>query len=133
MTLTKYQRGDLIEGWNDCPVPQKKTIIVKDHSRDITVQNVTGLLTKIFSLNLNLPEREVNHYKSKIVNSVEKMSPNSTHLAFINHICQEILDNLDEITPKLRNNLKTEVVEYMMVHEGVSSWCSPLRKIVVSI
>lgn len=134
MTLTKYQRGDLIEGWNDCPIPQKKSILItKDHNRDITVQNVTNILNKIFALKLNLSERELNHYKLKLVNVVEKMSPGSSHLIFMHHICQEILDNLENITLQLRNDLKNQVVEYMMVHEGVSTWCSPMKKIVASI
>ncbi|RCK56323.1 hypothetical protein Cantr_05732 [Candida viswanathii] len=134
MTLTKYQRGDLIEGWNDCPVPQKKTIALHaDPSRDTTVQNVTDVLNKIFTLDLNLPERELTHYKAKLVSSVEKMAPGSSHLSFIYHIFQEILENVESVTPKLKNDLKNQVVEYMMVHEGVSSWCSPLKKIVVNI
>ncbi|KAL6450434.1 hypothetical protein SBY92_004640 [Candida maltosa Xu316] len=125
MTITKYQRGDLIEGWNDCPTPAKKLIVTHADldDKDIATQDVADLIHKVFALDISLPERELNHYQIKLINNVEKMTPPSSDLIFIYH-------NQNDETPAVKNELKNQIVEYMMVHEGVSSWCSALKKIV---
>lgn len=81
MTLTKYQRGDLIEGWNDCPVPlaHKEPIQHASLQQEIDTHKVIDILNKLFQCNIDLPEREIKHYETKLVNSVDKCpSPIST-------------------------------------------------------
>ena len=134
MTLTKYQRGDLIEGWNDCPVPlaHKEPIQHASLQQEIDTHKVIDILNKLFQCNIDLPEREIKHYETKLVNSVDKMS--KSNINFVYHMCDRILQYQSQGSfSEVRNELKNEVIEYMMVHEGVSSWCSPLKKIITSI
>ncbi|KAI5959786.1 uncharacterized protein KGF55_005018 [Candida pseudojiufengensis] len=138
MTLTKYQRGDPMEGWNDCPTPmmirsqnssQSSIPTTKSTTKirqDCDKEDVLKKLEKIFNLEINLPEKEKSHYETKLKNTVSDMSQRD--LGFINNVCEEILSS----SPNLKN-LKSEVVDHMMNNDGVSTWCSPLKKIVSSI
>ncbi|CAX40929.1 conserved hypothetical protein [Candida dubliniensis CD36] len=134
MTLTKYQRGDHIDGWNDCPVPlaHKEPAQHGSLQQEIDTHKTIDIIHKLFKCNIDLPERELRHYETKLVSSVEKMS--NTNINFIYHICERILQyqSMGGYSD-VRNELKNEVVEYMMVHKGVSTWCSPLKKIITSI
>lgn len=131
MTLTKYQRGDAMEGWNDCPTPislsQNNSQVslsgdeVRQKREELLVQ-----LGKVFELPLSLPERELAHYKNKLQNQIPVV--NEQHLPLIESVFSDLLAG-DTNSSKL----KLDVVDYMMNHDGVSSWCSPLKKIVSSI
>ena len=85
MTLTKYQRGDLIEGWNDCPVPlaHKEPLQHASLQQEIDTHKVIDILNKLFQCNIDLPEREIKHYETKLVNSVDKMSKSNINLSII--------------------------------------------------
>lgn len=129
--MTRYQRGDAIEGWNDCPTPLSlsKNNSQASLSGDEVRQKREELLeelVRVFDLKLSLPERELGHYKSKLQNQIQTV--NEQHLPFIDTIFKELLGAAPNSA-----NLKSEVVEYMMNHDGVSSWCSPLKKIVSSL
>ncbi|KAI5956686.1 hypothetical protein KGF57_003406 [Candida theae] len=131
MTLTKYQRGDAIEGWNDCPTP----ISLSKNNWQISLsgdeirqkrEELQDQLTKVFGLQLSLPERERDHYKNKLQSQIHVV--NQQHLPFIETVFRELLGNEPN-----SSKLKSDVVDYMMNHDGVSAWCSPLKKIVSSV
>ncbi|EDK46869.1 hypothetical protein LELG_05050 [Lodderomyces elongisporus NRRL YB-4239] len=130
MTLTKYQRGDAIEGWNDCPTPvmmskNNSTISLGEtvrRNREETME----LCDKVFTLPIQLPERELTHHKQKLQTQIQTM--NETHLHFLATVFHEVIEGTIE-----RKELANQVVEYMMAHEGVASWCSPLKKIVSKV
>lgn len=130
MTLTKYQRGDAIEGWNDCPSPMS----LSKNSSQVSLsgdevrqkrQDLLALLGNVFDLPLSLPEREMAHYRIKLQNQIQVV--NEQHLPFIESIFNDLLNAQAD-----SSKLKSDVVDYMMNHDGVSSWCSPLKKIVSS-
>ncbi|KAI5970199.1 hypothetical protein CANMA_000810 [Candida margitis] len=131
MTLTRYQRGDAIEGWNDCPTP----LSLSENSSQVSLsgdearqkrQDILVQLGKVFDLPLSLPERELTHYKGKLSIQIQVVS--EQHLPFIESVFNEILAGEAD-----SSKLKSEVVDYMMNHDAVSAWCSPLKKIVSSI
>ncbi|CAK9442215.1 uncharacterized protein LODBEIA_P59580 [Lodderomyces beijingensis] len=133
MTLTKYQRGDITEGWNDCPTP-----VMLSHNNSYTSLDqeengprrdraeLMSLSERVFAQNINLPERELKHYKSKIETQIQTMD--EKHLSFLERIFVEVVeDKMD------KRELSKQIVQYMMGHEGVTVWCSPLKKIVNSL
>ncbi|KAI3406496.2 hypothetical protein KGF56_000628 [Candida oxycetoniae] len=133
MTLTKYQRGDAIDGWNDCPTPvmssqnSSQQSLGKEsirHNQDR--EGILNLCELVFKKPMDLPERELTCYKSKLQTQIQTM--NEEHLDFIESIFNEILEaNIN------KNKVSHRVLEYMMVYEGVTKWCAPLKKIVNSV
>lgn len=88
-------------------------------------QDLLALLGNVFDLPLSLPEREMAHYRIKLQNQIQVV--NEQHLPFIESIFNDLLNAQAD-----SSKLKSDVVDYMMNHDGVSSWCSPLKKIVSS-
>ncbi|KAK6454268.1 uncharacterized protein RJT20DRAFT_57470 [Scheffersomyces xylosifermentans] len=210
MTLTKYQRGDPINGWNDCPIlsssvnssstslnkvgrkkfqrvghsfdgnstpsptlastprftdsppiptsrpgslPPSRTASISSSVIDtsftasgeadtssteslskVSPDEAIELLEKVLGFSYSLPERELTHYKAKLTTQIQTVS--SAHLQYLNSVLEKLLE-----ISQLNGNAKVEsldaakkdVVQYMMKHDGVSSWCSPLKKIVSSV
>ncbi|KAI5950327.1 hypothetical protein KGF54_005144 [Candida jiufengensis] len=131
----------IFSSWNDCPtpmmirsqnnsqtsIPTKSSISTTEiRQNDTDKKQVLDKLEKIFTLKINLPERELNHYSLKLQNTISTL--NQDHLSFVNKVFDEILGH--DVNS---NQLKSEIVEYMMHNDGVSSWCSPLKKVVSSI
>ena len=184
MPLTKYQRGDTIEGWNDCPLPlarsgaPKKRVLGRllyDSSREsstvdlssetssiltptsktsssveltstpptpapvskqvptqpetqpqsatsvVDVETVKSKLDDVLSVPSQLPERELLFYKNKVLGHIDGLSRD--HLQFLYHTLENVGDA----------NLKKDVVQYMIANDGVSGWCSPLKKLLENL
>ncbi|ODV77152.1 uncharacterized protein CANTADRAFT_27505 [Suhomyces tanzawaensis NRRL Y-17324] len=180
MTLTKYQRGDQIEGWNDCPPmvmsrtsssssvlksksrraanpvaaassrsssgllpselsptptiataiptatsPATPTSLSSDHSPEV----VAALIHSVLQKPSKLPERELAHYEQKLGAHIKSLS--LQHLDFIHSVTTRLLAVID--SGESREDIKKEVLDYMILHDGVSLWCSPLKKIVTGV
>lgn len=194
--MTKYQRGDPILGWNDCPVmlntsnnssstslkskkkfqrvglnfegsttpqpglnripssttnsfasaPPSRSISISSQSsmvatspntsdqvgnNSVTVESTIDLLEDVFHIGSTLPEREFNHHKTKLSSQIRTAS--LLHLRFLHEILHEITEvqNTGDKLSRL-DSIKQEVVEYMMANDGVSGWCTSLKKVISS-
>lgn len=139
MTLTKYQRGDLMEGWNDCPtvMVQKNVSSGSLGSRsssiakpinDETIQeeiDIEQIINKITSYPTKASDRVFNQIKDKLLKSIDSMK--YEHKVFINDISNQLQLGVET------SILKAQIIEYMMVNDGITTWCSPFKKLVESI
>lgn len=185
--MTKYQRGDLMEGWNDCPPPSlsrdsSSTSISSTRSKrrnprlpglgataadapaarrtpaavpgappmarnllstpsllasesqvldsvepPVGTANVNETPQKIAEVlkSSNLSEKDESLFTKKLVDAYPSLS--ESHKEFITQIVDQIVNKQQ---PSV---LKGEILNYMMVNSGVSSWCVPLKKLVESL
>lgn len=140
MTLTKYQRGDPMEGWNDFPsgmISKLNDSSVSLGSRHSSLSENTSklnpppysgdivpLIEEICQYPTQLQPRTMAQLKLKLLNLAAKLTPN--HKQFIVDIGQQL--KLNEI-----GSLKQDIVSFMMINDGVSSWCVPLKMIIENI
>ncbi|EGW30074.1 uncharacterized protein SPAPADRAFT_63692 [Spathaspora passalidarum NRRL Y-27907] len=110
---------------------QEPTASESAKTSSITSDQVISLLDQTLELPLSLPERELAHYKTKLNQSIPSLASN--HLSFLQDILSRLLSAYKEDHAQAKAKIKADVVEYMMNQEGVSLWCSPLKKIVTSI
>lgn len=158
MTTTKSQRGEVTEGWNDCPAlvrskdtptTRRRAYRVASHSsREGSTTDLSATLKSNNASREVLTEPVVDVAESSIVevesdfsdlmakpsklstkeldfyiNKVRKQLPllGSSHISFIH----QIITN--------PTNSKDRIVNYMLVNDGVASWCVPLKKLVESL
>ncbi|MCH0629694.1 hypothetical protein JNB11_06940 [Kocuria palustris] len=184
MVLTSAQRGDKVEGWNDCPVvsassltslvaKSKRTRVYHSSNNNLVsdlnhatvsspppstaslavISPPTPPPTSLSTLSLEVPpetedkvtpllksldpkelleqvlaktkllDKEKAFYEAKI--PLDTM--NATHKEFVATLLGRALigENLTV--------LKKDLVEFMVCSDGVSSWCSALKKILSSI
>jgi hypothetical protein len=189
MSLSKSQRGETTEGWNDCPPPmirsrnasssslsKRRVYRVGSNLQDNSIDSTSSLKEKCLdqrsSSNLSLCDlqtRKSPKLKSQevifddsdsqviqldhsvnletvveefetFIRSPSKLS--SKELDFYTNQIKKQLENLSSnhlqflyqtIISKSENNTKLSIIEYMVVNDGVSSWCSPLKKLVESV
>ncbi|KAK6201216.1 uncharacterized protein RJT21DRAFT_1168 [Scheffersomyces amazonensis] len=202
MTLTKYQRGESMEGWNDCPAimmqasnnssltslssrkrkvqltsisdnsltgslrsldsisipppppsrsvsssfttqvppppPSRSVSIsstitsvseIEHESKTINKLDLIELLEKTLKFTNTMSERESQLCKSKLMTQFDILS--NQHLIFINEILKTITDST--IDSLLLTKVKNDIIQYMMINDGTSAWCTPLKKIIISI
>lgn len=84
---------------------------------DINLDQIFTQLNEVCELDTSLPSREANHYKMKL----EKILPTIEQEHYL------------VIFNSLESREKEELVNYSLLHNGVSSWVLPLRKIIESI
>ncbi|RLV92498.1 hypothetical protein JA1_003187 [Spathaspora sp. JA1] len=109
------------------PQQQEQPVIVSD----ISPQQVISLLDQTLELPLSLPERELQHYKTKLTQLIPNLT--TPHLLFLNEILDQVLKAYKSDDSTSKGQIKADVVKYMLNQEGVSAWCSPLKKIVSSV
>lgn len=199
MTLTKYQRGECIEGWNDCPIyipsssstssinpgssrtSRKRTPRRLGHNinetplssrsttpvsispspplparnvnssinlgkdlkpinnqsvsnnqantgcnSDIEDANVSAMLEELLRRPTTLQENEIKHYQSKLANVVSSLKSNDKF--FLNDILIKVFNDLSDRDDTALANIRQKILMYMMANQGVSHWCSPLKK-----
>lgn len=145
------QRG--VAGWNDCPPVMTRnfsggsftkrrnneddssnsfmleTWILVSSDKDISIEEVLPKLERLFSHPSKLLQKEFDHYKEKLTTSVPNFSKD--HLEFLDGV----LDGVEEFMTNglIKNDILKEVVNFMMVNDGVSKWCTPLRKVIEKI
>lgn len=130
MTLTKYQRGDIMEGWNDCPPDIMKSLNKSTSSLNSSGSNsnenvdINGVLEELFSQPNSLSPRLYDNIKDKLTNSSSTME--LSHKQFLANL-------LHDIKYKEVGELRTQVIEFMMINDGVSSWCIALKKFIENI
>lgn len=141
MTLTKYQKGELMEGWNDCPPMMVQSLNSSSSSVDkkgkqsdkskspssSTIPfdesvNITEVVEEFLQMPNSLPDKMLSQIKAKLFNGTGTMK--DSHKRFVCEISLEAKNGSDAIS------LKNKIIEFMMVNDGVSSWCVPLKKFV---
>lgn len=198
--MTRYQRGDLMEGWNDCPPPtlsrdSSSSSISTARSKRRTPR-LSGLVSgtepptprrvsgatappngpptvppgappmgrtalaasSILGSNLerllnttgtesaaesfgdinqtpeklqsilkgaDLSANDETFFTKRILDVYPTLSEN--HKGFVSKIVHGLASGQESAT------LKGEILNYMMIHSGVSTWCVPLKKLVESI
>lgn len=78
-----------------------------------------SLLDNVYTKPSRVPEKEMLHFKAKITNNFPK---ELNHLQFL----YSTLTKLGSST----GGIDKEILNYMVVNSGVSSWCMPLKKVV---
>lgn len=139
MTLTKYQRGDLMDGWNDCPqtmvrsLHSSSTSVDKDgRSNSLTetgsldeTPDFQNVIEELLQHPNTVPEKLLKQIKDKLNVNIDKMTP--AHKGFVYEISQDVKLGTDIPT------IKNKIIEFMMVNDRVSGWCVPLKKFVENI
>lgn len=139
MTLTKYQRGDPMEGWNDCPpimvqknasstsLGSRKSSSAKPANENMIEEeiDIEDIINKFTAYPTKASERIFSQIKDKLIKSAETMT--YEHKAFM----AEILDQLQNGAQVPL--MKAQIIDYMMIHDGITTWCSPFKKLVESI
>lgn len=195
MTLTKYQKGESMEGWNDCPSDvmmlhsdssssslnssrssssRRKTRRVamafdgsgsslsvkqdpnglftsitslplapppKNRSnppisgpglgKERDTKDVIELLNRTFELPLSLGKEEIADAKSKLIPQIENLS--SSDITFVGNILDRVLLAQKSHDAVALTLVKTDIVKYMMSNDGVSVWCTPLKRIIAAL
>lgn len=133
---TKYQRGDPIDGWNDCPPMNSRgsssvSLPLEGGDDTLSTDEIKQHIDDLFSRPTNLPTREHEHYYSKMVGSLDHLS--NTDRVFVAQILdrvRELYETRDSLVKKL---IVSELLDYMIVNHGVSKWCTPLRKAIEKV
>ncbi|KAA8903390.1 hypothetical protein TRICI_005680 [Trichomonascus ciferrii] len=152
--MTVYQAGHAGQpGWNDCllldgkrparppttckvdmisrapqapppPTATTKTTTAKpeedetaESGPEVGLDEVMSALGGVLGLDTSLPSREVAHYRTKLERVLPTVDP--VHYPVMH----------DALTTRQKDTL----VSYSLVHNGVSSWVLPLRKIIESV
>lgn len=125
-----------MEGWNDCPPMMLKNVNSSTSSLNgkgtsqLTISSANNVDINIVIQQLlqhpnHVPDKIFKQIQQKILASIDKLDDN--HKNFIHGINQDIKQGTD------KNILKNQIVEFMMVNDGVSSWCVPLKKLVENL
>lgn len=203
MTLSSAQRGDPVEGWNDCPPmmmntngsstsvnkmkkraqrvghninnnsntsllgiggslnmaaspsrselpptpckvsqgglsgpsPLASNTQIKDDVDDddvsTTTTDVGQLLESLFLAKSLLLDREHDHYAKKLKDVHSTLELN--HMTFLVSVLQKVDSAAKAKANAQIPSIKSDVVQYMIMNDGVSGWCIPLRKVVESL
>ncbi|EEQ36868.1 predicted protein [Clavispora lusitaniae ATCC 42720] len=181
--MTKYQRGELMEGWNDCPPPplssressstsvssarskrrtQRLPVISGEsttprapvargglsappvsgpptsvspapssesvrpetsESKEVDIEATPDKLRQAVEQS-NMDQKQQEFFLKRVIEPYDQLD--QPHKEFISEVAQSILAK-EEIA-----KIKGEILKYMMVHNGVSTWCVPLKKLVES-
>lgn len=97
-------------------------------SATATPERASLLLANVLSFKSKLPEREFNHYKTRLQQVVPTLS--SQHLDVV-HDCFECV--LNKPSTETQQQARQAIIDHMMAHNGVSAWATPLRKVVESM
>lgn len=133
--MTRYQTGVKMEGWNDCPViTRSSSSLVNISSTSLSTpslgpsetestasesnKSVESIIDELCSKPTKLSDKMLSAIKTKLINNIDNME---NHKNFIFHL----YDNGEDV--------KEKIIEFMIVNDGVSSWCVPLKKLIESI
>lgn len=180
-TMTKYQRGELMEGWNDCPPPMGSrdsssasvgsvrskrrparppagsdsarapptgpartvppmlvpptsgprppaAVAAAPENRsepsDIDLGATPALLRQILA-DSGLEEKHQTVFVKRVVEAYPQLG--AQHQKFVSEVAVQLSRQQDS------SSIKSDILKYMMVHSGVSTWCVPLKKLVESV
>ncbi|CAH6718915.1 hypothetical protein CLIB1444_01S17326 [[Candida] jaroonii] len=121
-----------MEGWNDCPViTRSSSSLVMGMSTstpslstpsltptDSTDKSVGSIINELCSKPTKLSDKMLSNIKTKLENNIDKMEQ---HKQFIFHLYDS------------EEDVKEKIIEFMIINDGVSSWCVPLKKLIESI
>lgn len=130
-------------GYNDCLLPTtNKSFLTPPTSTNLSSSSssttslptttkvdlkdsIDSQLARLLALPTGLPDREFSHYKVKLTANLPRDLP----------LVQAWLDVLaePEITAENQQQVRQQVIDYMLHHNGVSIWALPLRKVVESL
>ncbi|CAN6617133.1 hypothetical protein TRVA0_006S03906 [Trichomonascus vanleenenianus] len=131
-----------VTGYNDCtlltadssfidnrpdsrsPTPAPPTPQNPEMSRETSPDEVMELLEQVFGRKSTLPERELNHYKSRLTVALPKVD--ASHLGVVYSCLNKALSGESA-------DAKKTLVDYSLVTNGVSAWILPLRRVVESL
>lgn len=176
MTVSRSQRGEACEGWNDCPpmirrdvsstsLPKRRAHRIGSNysSRDNSTNDLSSTLNALPVLppmpkplsspivsSVSSSQENVDHIKTDPV-SLDKVELefesftqlptklSSKELDFYTNKIKKSLESLSlqdlqflsqTILAGNETGTRQSIVEYMVLNDGVSSWCSPLKKLI---
>ncbi|WPK24229.1 hypothetical protein PUMCH_001496 [Australozyma saopauloensis] len=154
--MTKYQRGEAMEGWNDCPLPmlskgtaprsRKRTLRTgmpgqaNTLNSDLANESLESITpAPVQRTNNNTPEVNLREIESIyglagqeggsiVANLIEILATlEEPHKAFLNEILTPI------VAKEPATGLKGQIVKYMMMNSGASLWCMDLQRLIDTI
>lgn len=153
--MTKFQRGELMEGWNDCPdiMMQANTSSGSVGSRlkrrtprayGSANSSQSSVATNNVTPAKEYTEEELRQVKLSIETYVSEGQFKEDDKAFVNERLLGSFDSLEDghkqfvartaeaviSHQKKPGQLKTEVLTFMMANSGVSTWAVGLKKFV---
>lgn len=153
--MTKFQRGELMEGWNDCPQimmqANSSSTSVGSRSKRRTPRaygsgysSQTSVSSESTAPPREFSAEELRQMKETIATHVGQGEFKDEDKAFVTERLIEAFDGLeaqhqqfvariaDELLQKQKrpSQLKNEVLTYMMANSGVSTWAVGLKKLV---
>lgn len=135
-TLVSNTSTTSLNGPTPLPKPPSVTSLKKTESTSsvnkavdtldstISNQDLLDKLKQILSLENSLPEREFNHYEKRLIDQFTKGLNNDSQKTTVS----QSLENYQN-----KEQVKNDLIKFMMVNDGVSTWCIPLRKILENI
>lgn len=152
--MTKFQRGELMEGWNDCPdimmlaSSSNSSIGSRLKRRTPRAYGANSPQDNVASNTLAVPkeysEDELRRVKLSIEEYVKEGLFKDQDKEFVTERLVKTFDTLDRshqqfvaqiaeaVISKLKKpgQLRTEVLTFMMANSGVSTWAVGLKKFV---
>lgn len=95
-------------------------------SKQVTPDLISHQLQQVLSIKSTLPDREFKHYKSRLETNLPKLPMDQ--MTIISKCLESVLVDSDN-----QQNVKQDIIDFMMHHNGVSIWALPLRKVVESL
>ncbi|KAK9455355.1 hypothetical protein V1511DRAFT_500227 [Dipodascopsis uninucleata] len=90
--------------------------------KEATRNSISTLLESLLSFKSTLPDREFQHYSSRLRAMLPKLTDSQ---------CSTLYKVLAEITVKMnKSNAKEMLLQFMMVESGIGSWATGLRRII---
>jgi hypothetical protein len=135
-------------GYNDCLLPPTNASFLTSASKSSTTitgdsksaasdeskENEVDLkdlidahLVKLLAMPTSLPEREFTHYKAKLTTNLPRDLPLVQTWLIALH------ESAKDAVKVKQQEVRQQVIDYMLHHNGVSIWALPLRKVVESL
>lgn len=134
-TLTSNTSTTSLNGPTPIPRPSSVGLLKKTESQtslsapkvedsEIPNEELLDKLKEILKLETSLQEREFKHYEKRLVDHLNKGLNNESH----KKVLYSSLENYQN-----KEQVKNDLIKFMLVNDGVSTWCLPLRKILENV
>lgn len=93
-----------------------------------SIEAIKADLDLILASNTTLPTREFTHYKTRLQKFIPGLS--MEHLDVVSDCLTKALKAKDEKNSQLKQEAREIIVQHMLIHNQISSWSIPLRKVI---
>jgi len=91
---------------------------------NVSNDKLLSKLKQILEIKSTLPEREFKHYEKRLLDRFTNGLDNESH----KKVVLNALENFEN-----KDQVKNDLIKFMLANDGVSTWCLPLRKVLENI